>query len=132
MVGPNAQRWWRVLARLDRSRAEAFRQDRPVRLRQVYARGSSLLRRDRAVLVGYLRHDVRLSRVRLDVAALRIVHREPGAVTVRVVERLASAVAVLPDGDRVALPVDAPTRRVLLIVHTIGGWRLAAVRRLAG
>lgn len=121
-----------MLTRLDQVRAEAFRRLRPSLLREVYAPGSTLQPRDRAILVGYRVRGVRLRQVRLDVTVLRVTFRSPAAVSVRVVERLAPTTAVLPDGDRVALPADAPTRRALHLVRTADGWRIAAVRRLAG
>lgn len=136
LVGPGAARWWHVLTRLDRARAEAFHRLRPGPLRDVYARGSTLARHDRAVLAAYRARGVRLSPVRLDVTALRVTSSASAAaslrVSLRVVECLAPTTAVLSDGDRVALPADAPTRRALRLVRTADGWRIAAVRRLAG
>lgn len=132
LSGPAAGRWWRVLHRLDRAREAAYDRQRPGLLSRVYAPGSALLRRDRAVLGAYRERGVRLGPVRLDVSTLRVTRHSGGSVRLRVVERLAPTTAVLPGGARVALPADAPTRRSLRLVHTPAGWRLAAAHRLAG
>lgn len=121
-----------MLHRLDRVREAAYDRRRPGLLSRVYAPRSALLRHDRAVLTAYRERDVRLGPVRLDVSALRVIRRSRGSVVVRVVERLAPTTAVLPDGARVALPADAPTRRSLRLVRTPAGWLLAAAHRLAG
>lgn len=121
-----------MLHRLDLARQAAYDRRRPGLLARVYAPGSTLLRHDRAVLTAYLERGIRLGPVRLEVSALRVTRRSRGSVRLRVVELLAPTTAVLPDGDRVALPADAPTLRTLRLVRTPAGWRLAAARRLAG
>ncbi len=132
LVGPHAARWWQVLTRLDRWRSKAFVRARPGLLDQVYAHGSRSGRRDRAILLDYHRRGVGLERVRLEVSVLRVVGRARGAVTLRVVERLRPTHAVLPSGVRTSLPRDAATRRLLHLVRTPRGWRIAGVRRIAG
>ena len=126
-----ARHWARVLDRLDRLRSRAFERLRPSMLRRVYRCGSAVLRHERAVLDDYRDRGVRLLGVRLRLTDVRLLSASVSKVTVRVVERLGSTWAVF-GSRRVLLPVDAPTSRVLHLVRSGGGWRIAAARRVSG
>jgi len=126
-----ARHWARVLDRLDRLRSRAFERLRPSMLRRVYRCGSAVLRHERAVLDDYRDRGVRLLGVRLRLTDVRLLSASASKVTVRVVERLGSTSAVVGP-RRVQLPVDAPTSRLLHLVRSAGGWRIAAARRVSG
>ena len=124
-------RWERVLTRLDAARQDAYRAGDPGLLRDVYLSGSAVLRRDRRTLMAYERRGVRLEGVHLEILHVDARRRDGRQVRLRVVDRLARPVAHTAAGD-VALPQDLPTRRLITLVAYDDGWRIAAVRRLAG
>jgi len=126
-----ASRWERVLTRLDAAREAAYRTGNPALLADVYSPASTVLRRDRRTLRAYERRGVRLEGVRLEIHHVHVVERDATQVRLRVIDRLARPVAHTAAGD-VALPQDLPTRRLITLVAHRGGWRIAAVRRLAG
>ena len=125
------RQWQQVLGRLDRLRSRAFERLRPALLKQVYARGSPVLRHERAVLDDYRDRGVRLLGVRLRITKLRVLSADHNQVLVRVIERLGPTTAVV-GSRRVRLPVDAPTWRVLHLDKGDDGWRITAVRRVSG
>jgi len=128
---PPASRWERVLTRLDGTREAAYRTGDPALLRHVYLSGSPVLRRDRRLLAAYEGRGVRVGGVRLELLQVRLHDRDRRVVRLRVVDRLARPVAHTAAGE-VALPQDLPTRRAITLVASDDGWRIAAVRRLAG
>jgi len=123
--------WERVLTRLDTVRESAYRRQLPRLLREVYAAGSPVLRRDSRVLQGYARRDISVHGVRLELLRVRFLGRDGDRVRLRVVDRLHRPTALTP-GGAVRLPRDLPTRRVVVLERSDGAWRIAAVRRLAG
>jgi len=62
---------------------------------------------------------------------VRLHDRDRRVVRLRVVDRLLQPVAHTAVG-KLALPQDLPTRRLITLVASDDGWRVAAVRRLAG
>ena len=126
-----ASRWERVLTRLDSARQAAYHAGDPALLLDVYLPGSAVLRRDRRMLMAYERRGVRLEGVRLEIQDVDVRRRDGRQVRLRVIDRLARPVAHTAAGD-VALPQDLPTRRLITLVANDDGWRIAAVRRLAG
>jgi len=124
-------RWERVLTRLDATRETAYRTGEPALLRHVYVSGSPVLRRDRRLLAAYERRGVRLRGVRLELVQVQLRDRDRRVVRLSVVDRLQRPVAHTAVG-KLALPQDLPTRRVITLAASHDGWRIAAVRRLAG
>jgi hypothetical protein len=126
-VGP----WERALDRLARIRSRAFVQARPALLRRVYVSPSALLRRERCLLRGYADRGVQLRGARLHTSAVRVLSRSGHTITLEVVERLGRTTALVGH-RRVPLPADAPTQRILRLVRSGTGWRLASAHRMAG
>ncbi len=130
-VAAPAHHWARVLHRLDRRRARAYASADLRVLREVYLAGSAVLRRDRAVLRAYAKREIRLTGVRFELFAVRTRTTSPGSVLLRVVDRLNRPTAHTETGV-VTLPQDRATRWSIRLDRTRVGWRIAAVRRVAG
>ncbi len=126
-------RWERVLADLDRSRARAFAAGDAAALTEVYVRGSTVLRRDRAVLAAYARRGLTVRGAGLRLLEVRVGAASAGRVVLRVVDRLGPA-RVRRGAERWSrsLPRDHPTLHRLGLVRTAAGWRIAQVRSLSG
>lgn len=120
-------RWRRVLGRLDDRRTRALRDANPSALAAVYAPGSAVLARDRATLGAYQRRGLRLRGAELALLEVRVLGREPGRVRLHVVDRLGGTSAVTPAGRGLPLPRDRATERVVTLVRTAAGWRVASV-----
>jgi len=122
-----------VLRDLDRSRARAFASGDSAGLTDVYLRGSTVLRRDRAVLDAYARRGLTVRGARLRLLDVRVCAEADTRVALRVVDRL-RPVRVRAAGATSArpLPRDHPTLHRVQLVRTTAGWRIAAVRSLSG
>jgi hypothetical protein len=120
------RRWRLVLDRLDRHRARAYASRRPGLLLRVYLSGSRVLAGDERMLRAWTTAGAAVSGVRLRVLGVSRLPSRGRSVRLRVVDRLAPATARLADGDRVALPRDRPTERVLVLRRTRDGWRIAS------
>jgi hypothetical protein len=126
--GP-CRRWRGVLHGLDRHRTRAYAQGDPALLSRVYLPGTRVLAADRRMLAAWIDRGATVSGVRLRVLRADRLGRTVGAgARLRVVDRLGPAVAHLPDGRQRALPRDRPTERVVVLVRTRHGWRIAASR----
>ena len=120
-----------MLDRLDVLRQDAYATGDPDLLRDVYAPGSAVLRRDRRTLMAYERRSIQLEGVRLEIHNVEVRRRDGRQVWLRVVDRLTRPTAHTEVGE-VTLPQDLPTRRLIVLVRHDGEWRIAAVRRIAG
>lgn len=116
-----------VLDTLDERRARALEQDDPEALARVYAPGSTLLAADRALIGAYRERGLRLHGGRVERLSCVTVREGPGRLEVDVVDRVAGASVVAPDGRR-ALPRDRPSRHVVTLAWTPEGWRVERVR----
>jgi hypothetical protein len=63
----------------------------------------------------------------MQVLAARVVRRGDGSLVLRVTDRVAGATAV-GRGQRVRLPADSASSRVLRLVRRHGRWLVASVR----
>ena len=117
-----------MLARWDERRAAAWAEGDAGALRGLYVDGSAAGGADVRVLRDYLRRGLRVEGMTTQVLALRVVARSPGRrLALEVTDRVVGAEAV-GSGDRVALPVDRPSTRRVLLVREGGRWLVAAVR----
>lgn len=115
-----------VLRRWDAARAEAYATGSPAALRRLYQGDAGAP--DVRLLEGYLRRGYRVEGMCMQLLDVRILRRTPAALTLRVTDRLAHAVAV-GRGERIELPRDhAGTRTVRLRRGPDDRWRVAAVR----
>jgi hypothetical protein len=118
----------RVLEAWDRRRAAAYATGSPLALRAAYMRGSQAGRADLALLRAYRDRGWRVLGMHTQVLALAVVDHGPALWRLRVTDRLIGAIAVRP-GERVPLPRDRPSRRVVTLTRAADGrWQVAAVR----
>jgi hypothetical protein len=120
-----------VLHRWDARRAAAWASGSPQRLRALYVRGSSTGAADVRLLRRYRSRGLRVTGMRTQVLDARVLAARPGRCTLRVTDRLASAVAV-HHGRATRLPRDAAGATVVTLVHQAGVWRVARVREVSG
>jgi hypothetical protein len=118
-------RWVMTLGRLDAVRAEAFATGDPPLLDEVYVKGSRIQRVDAAAIRDYARRDARVVGAELHLLSCRRLSSTDGRVRLDVVDRLGAARVEWEDGTTRRLPRDLPTRRVVTLVRTSEGWRIA-------
>lgn len=116
-----------VLGALDERRAHALAHDDPEALAEVYPPESTLLAADRAVLDAYRERGLRLRGGAVERLSCRTAAERPGRYEVDVVDRVSESAVEASDGRR-ALPRDRPTRHLVTLVRTPGGWRVERVR----
>lgn len=126
-AGAATPHWHRVLDRLSRMRAAAWRHGRPGQLRSVYAPAAHELTRDQTMLRHYTDRNLRVQGARLMFERVRLVRRGPHFVVLRAIDQLAPTVAVDRHGERLRLPRDEPTRHIIELRRTSAGWRIASV-----
>ena len=111
----------------DQERAEAYAAGSASRLRDLYVAGASAGTTDVRLLRGYRSRGFRVTGMRTQVLALRVLARSPDRWRLRVTDRLA-AVDVVRAGVRTRLPRDATSVRVVTMMRGGDGrWRVAAV-----
>jgi hypothetical protein len=118
-------RWVVTLGRLDAVRAEAFATGDPRLLAEVYVNGSRAQRVDSAAIRDYARRDARVVGAELQILSCRLLSSTDRRVRLDVVDRLGAARVEWDDGTTRRLPRDLPTRRVVTLVRTTEGWRIA-------
>ena len=118
-----------VLHAWDASRAQAWERGDPVGLAALYVAGSGVGAEDVALLQRYRARGVRLSGMRMQVLAARVVVRGTGRLRVVVVERFAGATATRGTATW-SLPAGVPVRRVVELRRPAGRWQVAVVRPL--
>lgn len=122
----------RVLHRWDDRRAAAYRAGNERRLRSLYVSGSSAGEADVRLLLGYRARGFTVAGMETQVLALDVLGSRRGRLEVRVDDRVVGAVAVR-GAERLRLPRDAATTRVVVLVRSGGGrWRVSAVRDAPG
>lgn len=120
--------WATRLGELDEVRAEAFATTDPGLLEGVYVRGSRALDVDAAAIADYRERGGRVAGAELRVVSCRVLTASSSRVRLEVVDRLGPTRIVWTDGAVTALPRDEPTRRVISLVRTTEGWRIAGAR----
>jgi hypothetical protein len=120
--------WATRLSQLDGVRAEAFATKDPSALDGVYVRGSQALRADVATIADYRNRGGRVVGADLRVISCRVLAASSSRAQLEVVDRLGPARIVWADGATMELPRDEPSRRVITLVRTTEGWRIAGAQ----
>lgn len=118
---PVGSRALRVLHRWDRRRARAWSRGSVHQLRLLYERGSAAGAADRAMLAAYRARGLRVTGMRRQTLAVRELHRGGRMLTLRVTDRLVSAVAV-GGRTRQSLPQQSFECQTLTFRRTPRGW----------
>ena len=115
----------RVLRAWDARRSRAYAHADGAALADLYVAGSRTGAADRAVLRGYRARGLRVTGMRTQVLAARVLRESARRVVLLVTDVLVDAVA--GDGRRArwALPHDRPSTRRVVLVHGEGTWRVA-------
>lgn len=117
-----------VLHDWDRRRAGAWASSDEQAMRSLYLAGSSAARKDVRLLRSYRARGLVVRRIVTQVFGVRLLHRQPGRLTMRVLDRVAGG--LVDDGDReLALPSSRPAVRRIEFRRIGGTWKVATVRR---
>jgi hypothetical protein len=113
----------------DERRAAAWAQGDRDALSRLYTRTSTAGRADARLLGLYAVRGLVVRHMRMQVLRLRVLVAQPSRIVLDVTDRLAGAVAVRVDDDRVrrALPADGPTSRRLVLRRDGEQWLMAGV-----
>jgi hypothetical protein len=127
-VSPAPEDQWAArLSQLVEVRAEAFATTETGFLDGVYVRASRALAVDAASIAAYRHRGGRVVGAELRVISCRVLAASASHARLDVVDRLGPARVVWADGSATALPRDEPSRRVITLVRTTEGWRIAGV-----
>ena len=115
----------RVLRAWDARRSRAYARADGAALADLYVAGSRTGAADRAVLRGYRDRGLRVTGMRTQVLAARVLRESGRRLVLLVTDVLVDAVADDRGGGRWALPHDRPSTRRVVLVHEDGAWRVA-------
>ena len=115
----------RVLRAWDVRRSLAYARGDLVTLAELYVAGSRTGAADRAVLRGYRDRGLRVTGMRTQVLAARVLRESGRRLVLLVTDVLVDAVAGDRGRARWALPHDRPSTRRVVLVHEDGAWRVA-------
>lgn len=118
-----------ALRRWDALRATAYAAGDPQRLAALYAEGAPAAAADVEVLRSYVARELVVDRMRTQVLSVHPVRLTAEEATLRVRDRLVGAEAVDEDGQRLVLPRDEPTTRVLTLIRAGDEWLMKEVRQ---
>lgn len=121
----------RLLGGWDRARAAAYAEGSVADLRSLYTPGSAAGEADVRMLREYVDRGYRVVGIRMQILRMRVLEHDAGEWRLRVTDRLHRAVAVGHD-DRLRLPRDRATTRVIRLVRARGDWKVASVRVVSG
>ncbi len=125
LVASDELRWAGVLGELDDVRAEAFASSQPSLLDRVYAPDSAGAKADAAMIRDYQRRGAHVVGADMVLLSCRVAHTSADRVRLNIIDRLAASRVVWADGATRSLPSDLPTKRVVTLVRTGDGWRIA-------
>ena len=117
--------WATRFGALDEVRAEAFATADVGLLDGAYVRGSRALAVDAATIDDYRRRGGRVAGAEMRIISCRVLAASTSRARLQVVDRLGPARIVWSDGSSTSLPRDEPSRRVITLVRTPEGWRIA-------
>lgn len=120
-------RWGNVLQRIDSRRSRAWASGDPALLLGVYTSTSPQLETDQAMLRAYVARGLRVHGVAMIYSSVEVTRQAPDVAELVVIDRLRACVAVGPNGARMVLPLDEPTRHRMVLRHTGGRWRIDRV-----
>ena len=115
----------RVLRAWDVRRSQAYAHADGAALADLYAVGSRTGAADRLVLRGYRDRGLRVTGMRTQVLAARVLRESGRRLVLVVTDVLVDAVAGDRGRGRWALPHDRPSTRRVVLVHEDGAWRVA-------
>ncbi len=115
----------RVLRAWDVRRSRAYARADGAALADLYVAGSRTGAADRTVLRGYRERGLRVTGMRTQVLAARVVSESEHRITLLVTDVLVDAVAGDGGRGRWALPHDRPSTRRVVLVRDLGSWRVA-------
>ena len=115
-----------VLRAWDRDRAAAWRHGDLRALGRLYVPGSRAGEADRAMLASYVDRGLRVTGMRMQVAAAEVRQADDDRVVLVVTDRLVGAEARSGEGA-LSLPADGWSRRRLVLVRGGERWQVAAV-----
>ena len=119
--------WATRLSALDEVRSEAFATTDVALLDRVYVRGSRARDADVATIQDYRRRGGRVLGADLRVISCRVLSASTSRARLDVIDQLSPAQVVWADRSTSELPRDEPSRRVITVVRTSEGWRIAGV-----
>jgi hypothetical protein len=122
-AAPVGSRALRVLHGWDRRRAGVWAHGEPRALGGLYAAASEAGTADQAMLARYRERGLRVRAMRRQTLVVRVLSDQPRRLTLRVTDRLTSAVAV-GHGVEQALPAGRLTTSTLTFRRTERGWVL--------
>jgi hypothetical protein len=114
----------RVLRSWDARRSRAYAEGDVAALADLYLPGSRTGAADGAVLSGYRDRGLRVTRMRTQLLAARVLHESGHRITVLVTDVLLGAVALDASGHTWPLPRDRPSTRRVVLVRQVGTWRV--------
>ena len=126
-LGASDDEWRQTLLGLDLHRAAAFAAGDPARLDHVYA-SPDAASDDAEIIAAYAERGARLEGVLLQVDRVTVSERSDRRVRLDVTDRLGPARVRWSDDALTTLPSDRPTRHVVVLVMTDGGWRISESR----
>ena len=115
-----------VLRAWDRDRAAAWRAGDLAALRGLYVPGSRAGAADRAMLAAYVDRGLRVTGMRMQVAAADVVRAGDDRIVLVVTDRLAAAEVSGPGGTA-PLPADRWSSRCVVLVRAGDRWQVASV-----
>lgn len=119
-----------VLRAWDRARSDAWASGDLADLRALYVDGSSAGERDAAMLRSWTERGLRVTGLDMQLLAVREVRRTDSAWVLRVTDRVVGGVAV-GSKERIRLPVDAASTRVIRWERGQVDWQVASVREVS-
>lgn len=119
-----------VLRSWDRARSHAWASGDLADLRALYVDGSSAGERDAAMLQSWTERGLRVKGLGMQLLAVREVRRTDSAWVLRVTDRVAGGVVVGSE-ERIPLPIDAASTRVIRWERNQGDWQVASVREVS-
>jgi hypothetical protein len=122
----------RVLRAWDARRSRAYAHADGAALADLYVAGSRTGAADRAVLRGYRDRGLRVTGMRTQVLAVRLLRESGRRLVLLVTDVLVDAVAGDARRARWALPHDRPSTRRVVLVRDRGTWRVAEAYGAAG
>jgi len=124
--GPSTETYAvRVLRAWDARRSRAYAHADGAALADLYVAGSRTGAADRAVLRGYRERGLRVTGMRTQVLAARVLRTSEQGLVLLVTDVLVDAVAGDTGRRRWALPHDRPSTRRVVLVRDHGSWRVS-------
>ncbi|WP_328522019.1 protein kinase domain-containing protein [Kribbella sp. NBC_00359] len=125
----DAARWALTLQDLDAQRAHAFWTLNPEVLDKIYVPGSPPWLADRALLASYLKQNVRIQGLRIQIDKTIVTHQTPTTITLKTTDHLSAGQAIDHTGTTTPLPPGTPTTRLITLTttRTTPTWRITTI-----